>query len=178
MIDGLKLTMSGEELRTLLADAVTRHEERASHWTNETQRTQEGETEDAPLLPQHICENEAERHTWHAAVLAFIRDHVDTGETYRLSVVDLEQSELLPEKPGWLEQDEFEERTRIGFTLERLVKSVDRLAGLVCALRRRAESDRNDAGAMPETIIEETDDARTTRIDVEGGPEIVKIERK
>ena len=33
----------------------------------------EEQTEDEPLLPEHICENEAERHEWRAAVLEFIR---------------------------------------------------------------------------------------------------------
>jgi hypothetical protein len=124
MIEGLKLTISGKELRTLLGDSVRRHEERASHWADESLRSKDDETEDAPLRPQHICENEAERHTWRAAVLAFIRDHIDGGETYRLCAGDLEYGELLPEKPAWLEQDEYEERTRIGFNLERLAKSM------------------------------------------------------
>jgi len=177
MIDGLKITISGEELRTLLGDGVRRHEKKASRWTRETMRTEEDETEDAPLLPQHMCENEAERHTWRATVLAFIRDHVDAGETYRLSVAELDEGELLPEKPGWLVQDEYEERTRVGFNLDRLVKSVRGLEN-AATLRNSAEPDRNDFGDFPETVIEETDDFRTTRIDVEGGPEIIKIERK
>ena len=177
MIDGLKVTISGEELRTLLDDVVRRHEARASRWTRETMGTKEDETEDAPLLPQHMCENEAERHTWRATVLAFIRDHVDAGETYRLSVADLDEGELLPEKPGWLLQDEYEERTRIGFNPDSLVKSVRGLA-MAAAWRSGAESDRNDVGGFPKSVIEETDEFRTTRIDVEGGPEIFKIERK
>ncbi|HEY1302510.1 MAG TPA: hypothetical protein VGF24_03115 [Vicinamibacterales bacterium] len=177
MIDGLKVTISGEELRALLDDGVRRHESRASRWTRETMRTKEDETEDAPLLPEHMCENEAERDTWRATVLAFIRDHVDAGETYRLSVAELDEGELLPEKPGWLVQDEYEERTRAGFNLERLVKSARRLE-ITGALRRGAESERNNAGDFPETLIEETDEFRTTRVDVEGGPEIIKIERK
>jgi hypothetical protein len=30
--------------------------------------------------------------------------------------------ELLPEKPGWLEEEEYEERTGVGFHLERLTR--------------------------------------------------------
>jgi hypothetical protein len=37
-----------------------------------------------------------------------------------LGEADLQFSELLPEKPGWLEQEEYEERTSVGFHLERL----------------------------------------------------------
>ena len=130
MIDGLKLTLSGEELRTLLEKGIRRHEENASRWAREKLRTTDDETEDAPLLPQHICDNEAERHTWRANVLAFIRDHVDPGETYRLGAADLEYGELLPDEPNGLDQD------------------VDATVGF-----------------------------RTTRLDVEGGPEIIKVER-
>jgi hypothetical protein len=178
MIDGLKLTISGEELRTLIDEAVRRHEQQAERWTGETLRTEDDETEEAPLLPQHMCENEAERQTWRASVLTFIRDHIDATETYRLCIADLEAGDLLPEKPGWLEQDEYEERTRIGFNLERLVKSVSSLTGLAYALRCRAESDRLETGVMRETVVDETDEFRTSRVDVENGPEIIKIERK
>lgn len=129
MIDGLRLTFSGEELRTLLDQRVRSHEDRADRWTAETSRTAEDETDEAPLLPERMCEHEAERHSWRAALLAFIRDHIDAGETYRLAAADLEYAELLPEKPGWVEQGENEQRTRIGFNLERLVKAVNGLIG-------------------------------------------------
>ena len=84
----------------------------------------------------------------------------------------------MPEKPGWLEQDEFEERTRIGFNLERLVKTMHGLDHIAAALQRRDKADRGDGRSKPETLIEEIDEFRTTRIDVEAGPEIIKIERK
>lgn len=56
------------------------------------------------LLPGHVCENEAARQMWRVAVLTFIRDHIDPGDTCRLGAADLEYGELLPEKPAWLEQ--------------------------------------------------------------------------
>jgi hypothetical protein len=75
-------------------------------------------------MPEHICENEAERHEWRVAVLEFIRDRIESAEIYRLGEADLQFGELLPEKPGWLEQVEYEERTSVGFHLERLSKKV------------------------------------------------------
>jgi hypothetical protein len=39
---------------------------------------------------------------------------------------DLAFGELLPQKPGWLEQDEYERETRIGFNMERLTKEIGR----------------------------------------------------
>lgn len=126
MIDGLKLTFSGEELRKLLNARIEDHGARAGQWAREQVRTPAEATDDEPLLPEHMCANEAEREAWRADVLRFIRDHLDPAETYRLIAADLEFGELLPPKPGWLAQDEFEERTRVGFTLERMAKAIDR----------------------------------------------------
>jgi hypothetical protein len=160
MIDGLKLTFSGEELRTLLEDRIADHNGCADHWRREQARTPESETEDAPLLPEHMCENEEQRHVWRADVLEFIRDHVDPHETYRLSADDLEFGELLPSKPGWMEQEEYEERRAIGFQLERLTKQLGEHS---C----RWVPDEA-AGEMPRHTGE--------RLDIED-PEVVRSER-
>jgi hypothetical protein len=74
-------------------------------------------------------------------------------------------------------QDEYEQQSRVGFSLERLVKSVDGLVGMT-AWQSRRESAGDALGTPGETILEETDEFRTTRIDVEDGPEIIKIVRK
>jgi hypothetical protein len=124
MIDGFRLTIPGEELRRLLEKRVDDHRRRADRWKREQARTPDDQTEDAPLLADHICENEADRHDWRAAVLEFIRDRVEPAEVYRLGEADLLFGELLPEKPGWLEQAEYEERTGVAFNLERLAKRV------------------------------------------------------
>jgi len=123
-IDGLKLTMPGQELRSLLEQRIDVHQRRAEGWKREEARTPEEQTDEEPLLPEHMCANEAERHTWRASVLGFIRDHVDAAGTYRLGEADLAFGEVLPEQPGWMEQQEYEERTNVGFQLERLTKSV------------------------------------------------------
>lgn len=79
MIEGLKLTMSGEEIRTLLEERIRGHERCAERWKREQTRTVEDQTEDEPLLPDHMCENEAARHEWRMEVLGFIREHVEAG---------------------------------------------------------------------------------------------------
>jgi hypothetical protein len=99
MIDGLRLTIAGEELRRLLEERITAHQLRADRWKREQARTPEEQTEDEPLLPEHICENEAERHEWRAAVLEFIRDRIEPAEVYRLSESDLEFGELCQRSP-------------------------------------------------------------------------------
>jgi hypothetical protein len=179
MIDGLKLTFSGAELRTLLDVRIQKHVQRADWWRREETRTEEDASEDAPLLPSHMCENEAERHAWRSSVLVFIRDHVEEGETYRLGAAALEFGELLPAMPEWLAQDEYEERTAVGFRLGRLTKTVD---GLVTTmndwLRGYALPQHADNTPSPGDVIEETDEFITTRVDTGGGPEVIAIQRK
>ena len=116
MIDGLKLTITGEELRSLLDRRIHSHRRSADYWKREQERTPDQQTEDEPLLPDHMCANEAERHEWRAEVIAFIRDHIEARETYRVGEADLAFGELLPDKPGWLEE-EYEERTTSDFSL-------------------------------------------------------------
>jgi hypothetical protein len=175
MIDGLKLTFSGEELRRLLDARIEHHGACAERWAREKTRTSDDATVDAPLLPGEMCANEAERHVWRIDVLQFIRDHLEPGETYRIGAADLEFGELLPERPGWLEQDEYEERTRIGFALERMVKSVDRLA--IRDFLWEDDEDMEPTDPAPD-IIEETDGFKTTCVDTGDGPEVIMIERK
>lgn len=142
-IDGLNLTMPGEEVRRLLEQRMDDHQRRADYWKREQARTPEQQTEDEPLLPDGMCANEAERHTWRADVLAFIRDHIDSVEVYRLGEADLAFAELLPEKPWSVEQEEYEERTSIGFHLERLTKKVGALMPTEFALLNTSEDGRS-----------------------------------
>ena len=127
IIEGLRLTMPGDEIRRMLEERITVHRRRAARWKREQARTKADETEDSPLLPDHMCKNEEEEEEWLIDVLAFIRDHIDEGATYRLNEADLAFGELLPEKPEWMQQAEYEERTAIGFNLERLVREVRQL---------------------------------------------------
>jgi hypothetical protein len=124
MIEGLKITINGEELQALLAQRMEEHERRAARWKREQGRTPEEETVEEPLLPAHICENAAARHEWRADVLGFIREHIDASEVYRLGAADLEFAELLPEKPGCMEQEEYEAGASIGVDLTRLSKTL------------------------------------------------------
>jgi hypothetical protein len=111
-IDGLKLTLTGEEIRNVIEQRAAEHQRLAAHWNGEAARTLEDQTEERPLFPQHMCENEAERHEWRTEFLRFLRDHVDPCEVYRLGECDLEFAELLPAPPAGLEQDDYEQRTR------------------------------------------------------------------
>ena len=106
-IDGLKLTIDGEELHRLLDERIRGHERRAEWWKRGQARTPERQSEDGPLLPGAMCACEAQRHEWRAEVLAFIRDHTDSTQCYLLDEADLSFGELLPEKPGCVERAEY-----------------------------------------------------------------------
>jgi len=112
-------------------------------------------------------------------VLAFIRDHIETTETYRLDSAALEFGELLPAMPEWLVQQEYEERTAVGFTLGRLTKTVDGLAGTATELlSRQSLPQQRDEGPASDGIIEETDEFITRRLDLGDGPEVIVVQRK
>ena len=115
---------------------------------------------------------------WGSSVLAFIRDHVEAGETYRLDAAALEFGELLPAMPGWLAQDEYEKQTAVGFGLERLTKTVDGLATTTSGLLHSYASAQRANSVPGGETIEETDEFITTRVDTGGGPEIIAIQRK
>jgi hypothetical protein len=144
MIDGLKHTLTGQELRAMLDEGIERQQPSADRWKHEQQRNPEDETDEDPCLPEHMCENECERHEWRAEVLEFIRDHIDPSEVYRLGSADLEFGELLPPKPGWVEQQEYEERTSIGFNLERLTKEMGHLPSALAHIGHANDEDDDD----------------------------------
>ena len=73
----------------------------------------------------------------------------------------LEFGELLPSKPGSIEQEDYEERTAVGFQLERLTK---RLGEIGC----RAPDATEDW--VPPGY-------KATRVDVEVGSETIQIEQ-
>jgi len=129
MIEGLKLTMTGEELRNRLDERVKHHERVVKHYKREAKRKPDPKVEYDCVLPEHLCEYEQEFHKWRAETLAYIREHVEGGEVYRLGPDDLEFGEILPQKPGMVEQDEFERENSIGFSMERIAKEIGGSSG-------------------------------------------------
>ena len=150
MIDGLKVTLTGEELRARLDERVKDHE-REAEWYRRRAKGEPGNDEDEDdergevLLPEHICEFERELHEWRAEVLAYLRDHLDVSEVYLLGEADLEFGELLPDKPGCVEQEEFERETGPQLAIERLAKEVRQLTfgGYAVASRARGSDEPN-----------------------------------
>jgi hypothetical protein len=124
MIDGLKLTMTGEELRGRLQERVERHRRIVAHYEHEATREPDPKVEYDYVMPQQMCEYEQELHGWRSEVLEYIRDHIERGEIYRLAAADLAFGEILPEMPGSVEQEKYEREERIGFSMERIAKKI------------------------------------------------------
>jgi hypothetical protein len=95
------------------------------------------------------CTSAAERQHYagRASTLALLRDHILPAESYTLGQSDLRLIEMVaaePPKPGWVVQHEYEERTSIGFNLERLTKEIGVAA---IGWRRHAVHDAHDPAA-------------------------------
>jgi hypothetical protein len=147
MIEGLKLTMTGEELRNRLDERVKHHERVVEHYKREAKREPDPKDEYDFVLPEHMCEYEQELHEWRAETLAYIREHVEGGEVYRLGPADLEFGEILPQKPGIVEQDEFERENRVGFSMERIAKEIGGSSGGAYAIAEALAEPRPTAVA-------------------------------
>ena len=163
MIDGLKLTFPGNELRKVLGERIAEHRRCAERWRREVSRTKEDEN--APLLPDYMCEHEEQKHLWRAEVLAFIRDHIQVQETYRVGASDLEFGEVFPPKPGSVEQEEYEQRTALAFRLEQLTRRVGELA-----------SGRHSWATFLDR--ETADRYKASQVEVENGAEIIRIDQR
>jgi hypothetical protein len=145
MIEGLKLTMTGEELRKRLEERIKEHERLVAHYKREAKREPDPTDEEDFVLPEHMCDYEQQLHGWRAEALADIREHIEGGEVYRLNALDLEFGEILPVQPGLVAQEEYEREQRVGFSLERIAKEIgrssfgiDSLAAAVAEHRRIA----------------------------------------
>jgi len=147
MIEGLKLTITGEEIRKRLAERIKHHQHLVAHYKREATREPDPNDEYDFVMPEHMCEYEQELHRWHAEALIYIREHIEGGEIYRLGPADLAFGELLPQKPGVVQQEEYEREQRVGFSLERIAKEMGRSIFGLDSLREASEEHARIADA-------------------------------
>lgn len=95
MIEGLKLTMTGGELRERLGERIRWHEERRDEFDRARTPSRDPDSA-AGQLPDHIIEHMRDEHSARADVLALIHDHVVESEVYRLGEGDLVFAEMIP----------------------------------------------------------------------------------
>jgi len=128
VIDGLTIILPGSDVLALLQRRIEDHQTEADWWTKEQQRMIGDQTAAAPLLPERLCEREAQRHEWRARVLTFVKDHLAVTTTYRLSEADVEA--LLPGKPAWMEHGDTIPSTRPAALRDRCSRPVPPTAAL------------------------------------------------
>lgn len=95
MIDGLKLTMSGGELREQLEARISWHRGRVVDYARELERQDVVDESIEIRLPEHIVAHMRDEHESRADTLTLIRDHVIEGETYLLGQEDLIFAEMI-----------------------------------------------------------------------------------
>ena len=103
MIDGLRLDVTADEIVKLLDQRIVEHTQHAADDETDakkldaTARTDEDDDEYSDDLSVGArLRRRAQRERERAEALAFMRDHVVRGETYRLTNDDLRTLEILP----------------------------------------------------------------------------------
>jgi hypothetical protein len=98
VIEGLKLTMTGVQLRTNLDGRIRWHQGEIRRMTKQLKSPRSDE--EGPY-PGGMLEGEIGRAERLIEVLSFIRDYVVPDEIYRLGEFDLRFADLLPDDDPW-----------------------------------------------------------------------------
>ena len=111
MIEGLKLDVRAEELKTRIGARIAEHQARVDAYARQLKRLAdiEPEPDDDDVVseirgggsPRSAVERKHQQHSERVSLLTFLRDHLVEGEVYRLSQEDLRFAEFLPDRYGW-----------------------------------------------------------------------------
>jgi hypothetical protein len=99
VIEGLKLTMTGVQLRSNLERRIEWHRNEIDRISKQL-KTPNRDIGDCPY-PDHLLEGEIGRAERQIDVLAFILDYIVADEVYRLGEFDLRFADLLPDDDSW-----------------------------------------------------------------------------
>ena len=99
MIEGLKLTMTGVQLRTNIEARIRWHQGEIRRMSKQL-KTPDRSPEVCPY-PDSVLEGEIGRAERQIEVLTFLRDYIVADEVYRLGEFDLRFADLLPEEEPW-----------------------------------------------------------------------------
>jgi len=99
VIDGLKLTMTGGQLRYNLDERIRWHQHQIDRMTTES-RTTECSLADGGA-PDSVRAAEIRHAERRINALSFIRDYIVADEVYRLGEFDLRFADLLPDEDDW-----------------------------------------------------------------------------
>lgn len=96
MIDGLKITMRGEELKQKIGERIAHHNDEVRRFKAELARTPLEHTSDRPFLSASYCRSEMGRHSGRVTVLTLISSYLLADEVYLLNETDLRSADLWP----------------------------------------------------------------------------------
>lgn len=92
MIEGLKVTVAGTELKELCHARAKHHEEREKVYLDQLKRMDEAKIEGMNYSggdPRQALEDKATEHKEQSGEMQFIAEHLNTSETYILDHQDL-----------------------------------------------------------------------------------------
>jgi hypothetical protein len=108
VIEGLKLTMTGQQLIAKLDDRIEWHNDHIIDYRKHLKTAVP--TDECPL-PESVLEGEIDRSSNQVRILNLIRNHIVPDEIYRLGEFDLRFADLLPEEE-WYDCGCFSRATR------------------------------------------------------------------
>lgn len=94
MVEGLKVTIHGAELRKLCEDRAAHHRDRALVYAGEVERMEASKVEGMQYTsgdPVRALKDKGAMHESSAEEMAFIAEHLDMAEKYLLDMRDLEK---------------------------------------------------------------------------------------
>jgi hypothetical protein len=111
VIDGLKLDVKSEELVARLDERIAVHRAKVEAYGAQLRKLGDigPDPDDDDVVaelrgggsPRHGLERKHQRHIERVEWLTFVRDHLVSGEVYRMSEEDLRFAELLPDRCRW-----------------------------------------------------------------------------
>jgi hypothetical protein len=98
VIDGLKLTMTGGQLRSQLGERIRWHQTEMDRMAEQLQAHRS--LVEGPYVDR-LLEDEISQARRRIDVLTLIRDYIVADEVYLLGEFDLRFADLLPDDDGW-----------------------------------------------------------------------------
>ena len=96
IIEGVKIDVPSDELKTHLLDRATLHHEKAARYDSQARELQElGDQQGQTNDPVHGLQMKFQEHQRKAELFSFMANHLVPGVTYRLSERDLTYVEII-----------------------------------------------------------------------------------
>jgi hypothetical protein len=100
-VEGFKLTVSGDEMRSHLESRSAWHAERARYYEEQKAQFETAPTREMTEDPVKNLKVAGDRHKQKSEVFAFYAKHVDLEARYRLSDHELQQLEFVSDIRHW-----------------------------------------------------------------------------